>query len=316
MDSDGSAAGEYIMGAAGGEFTRRMRMVRGPITLSPATEHRLPMLLNDSPAPIPAPLFELDRATVIRGGTRVLRDLTLRIPLGQHTVILGPNGCGKSTFIKLISRELYPLAREGGTPPATVFGLRRWNVSELRNRLGLVTGDLTRDLQEMPALRVGDAVLSGWFSSFVVPPHRQIEPHMRAQAREALERVGATALSDRLVAELSTGEMRRVLIARALVHKPQALLLDEPTSGLDLVAQKHFIHMLGELAKQDITLVLVTHHLEEIVPEFRRVVLLHGGGILADGAPETVLTSENLSKAYGGELRVERNGDRFRAVLE
>lgn len=262
-----------------------------------------------------APLIELDRATVIRGGMRVLRELTLRIELGRHTAILGPNGCGKSTFIKLISRELYPLAREGDTPPVKVFGLRRWNVAELRSRLGLVSGELGRDLQEMHALRAEDAVLSGWFSSFVIPPHRQIEPYMRERTKRALARVGAAALGDRLVAELSTGEMRRVLIARALVHEPEALLLDEPTAGLDLVAQRQFLHLLRDLATQGITLVLVTHHLEEIVPEFRRVVLLHGGGVLADGAPEDVLTSENLSKAYGGELKVERDGERFRAAL-
>ena len=193
------------------------------------------MNLSPSPAATPplAPLFELDRATVVRGATRVLHDLSLRIPLGQHTAILGPNGCGKSTFIKLISRELYPLAREGDAP-VKVFGLRRWNVNELRNRLGLVTSDLTRDLQQMPYLRAEDAVITGFFSSFVVPPHRQVDADMRAKARHALEQVRATPLADRQVAELSTGEMRRVLIARALVHEPQALLLDEPTAGLDL----------------------------------------------------------------------------------
>ncbi|MFT3754834.1 MAG: ATP-binding cassette domain-containing protein [Pseudoxanthomonas sp.] len=260
-------------------------------------------------------LIELDRATVVRGGVRVLRELSLRIPLGQHTAILGANGCGKSTFIKLISRELYPLAREGDAPPARVFGLRRWNVAELRTRLGLVTSDLGRDLQQMHALRAEDAVLSGFFSSFVIPSHCKVDASMRAQAAQALQRVGASALRDRLVAELSTGEMRRVLIARALVHSPQALLLDEPTTGLDLVAQRDFLLLLRELAGQGITLVLVTHHLEEIVPEFRRVVVLHGGGVLADGMPEDVLTAQVLSQAYGGELRVECEGGRYRAVL-
>lgn len=266
---------------------------------------------TDTP-PVP-PLFELDRATVVRGASRVLRNLSLSIPLGQHTAILGPNGCGKSTFIKLINRELYPLAREGDAP-VKVFGLRRWNVAELRTRLGVVTSDLTRDLQEMPHLRVEDAVITGFFSSFVIPPHRQVDAQMRAQAQQALAQVNAMALADRQVAELSTGEMRRVLIARALVHAPEALLLDEPTAGLDLVAQRHFLQLLNELATQGITLVLVTHHLEEIVPAFQRVILLSGGDVVADGAPAEVLTSERLSAAYGGPLQVQRVGDRF--VLE
>jgi iron complex transport system ATP-binding protein len=260
-----------------------------------------------------APLFELDRATVVRGAARVLRELSLSIPLGQHTVVLGPNGCGKSTFIKLINRELYPLAREGDAP-VKVFGLRRWNVAELRTRLGVVTSDLTRDLQEMPHLRVEDAVITGFFSSFVIPPHCEVDAQMRAQARQALADVNATALADRQVAELSTGEMRRVLIARALVHSPQALLLDEPTAGLDLIAQRHFLHLLRTLAQRGITLVLVTHHLEEIVPEFERVILLSGGQVAADGPPETVLTSAQLSAAFGGPLQVRREGERF--VLE
>ncbi len=273
------------------------------------------MNLSPSPAATPplAPLFELDRATVVRGATRVLHDLSLRIPLGQHTAILGPNGCGKSTFIKLISRELYPLAREGDAP-VKVFGLRRWNVNELRNRLGVVTSDLTRDLQQMPFLRVEDAVVTGFFSSFVVPPHRDVSDDMRERARRALAEVRALPLADRQVAELSTGEMRRVLIARALVHAPQALLLDEPTAGLDLVARQHFLGLMRSLAQRGITLVLVTHHIEEIIPEIDRVLLLRDGAVCADGDRAGTLTDAHLSHAFGGPVQVRRDGDYYGAV--
>ena len=261
-----------------------------------------------------APLFELDRATVVRGATRVLRDLSLSIPLGQHTAILGPNGCGKSTFIKLINRELYPLAREGDAP-VKVFGLRRWNVNQLRNRLGVVTSDLTRDLQQMPQLLVEEAVVTGFFSSFVVPPHRQIDADMRARARRALADVHAAALADRQVAELSTGEMRRVLIARALVHEPEALLLDEPTAGLDLVARQHFLGLMRLLAQRGITLVLVTHHIEEIIPEIDRVLLLRDGTLQADGDRAAILTDAHLSHAFGGQVRVRFEGDVYSATV-
>ena len=260
------------------------------------------------------PLIELDRASVVRGESTVLHALSLRIALGQHTAILGANGCGKSTFIKLIDRELYPLAREGEAP-VKVFGQQRWNVQELRNRLGVVTNDLTRDLQEMYRLSVEDAVLTGCFATLVLHPDVEITAEHRQRAGEALARVGATALARRQCAELSTGEMRRVLIARALVNRPQALLLDEPTTGLDLVAQQRFLDLLRELARQGVTLVLVTHHIEEIVPEIGRVILLREGRVLADGARDEVLTSENLSQAYGGALRVERSGERFQVAL-
>ena len=258
-------------------------------------------------------MFELDRATVVRGPSRVLHNLSLRIPLGQHTAILGPNGCGKSTFIKLINRELYPLAREGDAA-VKVFGLRRWNVNELRNRLGVVTSDLTRDLQQMPFLRVEDAVVTGFFSSFVVPPHRDVSDDMRERARRALAEVRALPLADRQVAELSTGEMRRVLIARALVHAPQALLLDEPTAGLDLVARQHFLGLMRSLAQRGITLVLVTHHIEEVIPEIDRVLLLREGTIYADGDRAGTLTDAHLSHAFGGPVQVRRDGDYYGAV--
>ena len=265
------------------------------------------------PHAIPQPLIELDRATVVRGDAAVLHGLSLRIVAGQHTALLGPNGCGKSSFIKLINRELYPLAREGESP-VKVMGQDRWNVNELRTRLGVVTGDLTRDLQDMPDLGVEEAVLTGFFASLMLPPDHEVTDAMRERARAALAQVNASALALRRVAEISTGEMRRVLIARALVHRPQALLLDEPTAGLDLVAQRDFLHLLRALARQGITLVLVTHHIEEIVAEIDRVILLRAGSVYADGDRASTLTSENLSAVFGGKLQVRREGERYLAV--
>ena len=263
--------------------------------------------------PAAVPLIELDRATVVRGDAVVLQALTLRIEAGQHTAILGANGCGKSTFIKLISRELYPLAREGQTP-VQVMGRSRWNINQLRTQLGVVTGDLTRDLQDMPGLTVEEAVLTGFFASLMLPPDAEVSEAMRAGASDALARVGASALAQRQVNGISTGEMRRVLIARALVHRPQALLLDEPTAGLDLVAQGDFLQLMRELAQQGITLVLVTHHIEEIIEEIDRVILLRAGAVYADGDRAKTLTSENLSAVFAGALRVRREGARYFAA--
>ncbi|MBN8482485.1 MAG: ATP-binding cassette domain-containing protein [Xanthomonadales bacterium] len=263
----------------------------------------------------PPPLIELDRATVMRGARTVLDEVSLRIEAGEHTAILGPNGCGKSSFVRLITRELYAVARRPpDTPPVRLFGAARWDVFALRQRLGVVSNDLQRDFAGAPAMRAEDAVVCGFFSSQRIPDHLDVEAWMRARAREALAEVDALDLAARLVPSLSSGEARRVLIARALVHRPQALLLDEPTTGLDVVARGHFLAMLGALAERGVTLALVTHHLEEVIPAIRRVVLLRSGRVFADGTPEDVLTSATLSAQYGADLVVRTEG--HRRVLE
>ncbi len=259
------------------------------------------------------PLIELDRACVIRGQVRVLHDLSLRIEQGQHTALLGPNGCGKSSFIKLITRELYPLAHGDGTVAVRVLGQNRWQVDRLRSQLGIVTGDLSSNLSDMPGLTVEEAVLTGFFASFVVPAFREVTPEMRDRARETLAMTGALPLLQRGYAELSAGETRRVLIARALVNRPQALLLDEPSTGLDLIAREQLIATMRELARQGITLVLVTHHIEEIIPEIERVVMLRGGKILADGSRAVLLRDGPLSELFGGPIRVVDQAGRLSA---
>ncbi|HDS0923745.1 TPA: ATP-binding cassette domain-containing protein [Stenotrophomonas maltophilia] len=260
-----------------------------------------------------AALIELDRACVIRGQVRVLHDLSLRIAQGQHTALLGPNGCGKSSFIKLITRELYPLAHADGTVAVRVLGQNRWQVDRLRSQLGIVTGDLSSNLADMPGLTVEEAVLSGFFASFVVPAFREVTDDMRARVRETLALTGALPLLHRGYAELSAGETRRVLIARALVNRPQALLLDEPSTGLDLVARQHLIATMRTLAAQGITLVLVTHHIEEVIPEIERVVLLRGGRIAADGTRAELLRDGPLSEVFGGPIQVIEHDGRLTA---
>jgi len=262
------------------------------------------------------PLIELDHASVVRGQVKVLHGLSLRIAQGQHTALLGPNGCGKSTFIKLITRELYPLAQADGRVAVKVLGQNRWQVDRLRSQLGIVTGDLSSNLSDMPGLTVEQAVLSGFFASYVVPSFREITAAMRERVGETLALTGATALCERAYAELSAGETRRVLIARALVNRPQALLLDEPSTGLDLVARQQLVATMRTLAQQGITLVLVTHHIEEVIPEIERVVLLRDGRVLADDTRQALLRDAPLSEVFGGAIKVVEHDGRLTAYAD
>jgi iron complex transport system ATP-binding protein len=251
------------------------------------------------------PILELVNATVLRGRTRALDGFSLRIERGEHTAILGPNGAGKSSLMRVLTLEDRPLLpADGEPPPLRLFGRERWDLTELRSHLGVVTGDLDAGFGMSTSRgRVSglDVAVSGLLGSHGVFAHHAVTDAMRAQAHDALDRVDAAHLAAKPLREMSTGERRRVLIARALVTDPAALLLDEPSSGLDFVARHRF---------------MVTHHVEEVVPEMRRVVLIERGRVAVDGPPERVLTAAHLSRVFGAPLAVERGGDYYRVGLE
>jgi iron complex transport system ATP-binding protein len=254
------------------------------------------------------PLLELVDASVMRGDTLVLENLSFTVREGEHTAILGANGSGKSTLVQLLSRHLYPLA--GGE--VRVFGRNRWPVSELRTLIGIVSPAQQSDFTGNEPISAFDTVASGFFSARGLWKH-PLTDEMRACSIEALERVGADHLVGRTMSTLSTGEARRVLIARALVHRPKALLLDEPCTGLDPVSRSAFLARLGDLARGGTTILMVTHHVEEILPEIETVVLLRSGRLLAKGVKEALLTSDNLSSLFGAAMEVERHGGTYYA---
>ena len=250
-------------------------------------------------------LLDLHRISVMRGDKVVLRDLTLRVGVGEHVAILGPNGSGKSTLIKTITRECYPVQRDGSF--MTILGDDRWDVFRLRSLLGIVTNDLLATCtREFTGLEI---VLSGFFSSIGIWPHHQVTDEMRAKAATALELMEISHLADRPVEEMSSGEARRVVIARALVHDPLALLLDEPSNSLDVLAQHELRQTLRKLANSGIGIILVTHHLDDIIPEIDRVILLREGRIVADGPKARVLTTGMLQDVFGMPVEPERRAD-------
>ncbi len=273
---------------------------------------------EQSAQPTP-PLLSLSHATVLRGGRPALKDLSFEIPEGQHTAILGPNGSGKSSLMRLLTRQDYALQVQPEASPVRILGRARWDLFELRAQLGIVSADLHQAFlgAEAGGLRSGlDVVLSGFFASQGVFSHQQVAPVMRQRAEAALAQMGATHLATKPFEELSTGEARRVLIARALVRDPRALLLDEPTTGLDLVARHHFLQTLETLAQRGKTLLLVTHHIEEILPQIQRVILLQEGRVFLDGPKEQVLTTAHLTALYRATVTVRQRGGYYLAVGE
>jgi len=254
------------------------------------------------------PLLALKNVTVVRGenfAQRALDGVSLEIGNGEHVCILGPNGCGKSTLIKTITRECYPVAREGSS--IAILGRERWNIFELRSLLGIVSPDLLASCTTDATGR--DVVLSGFFSSTRIFPHHHPDAEHVQRAEAVLERLGVAHLAQRAVSQMSSGEAKRTLIARALVHDPQTLLFDEPSNALDIAAQLQLRETMRRLAQEGLGILLVTHHVAEIIPEIERVVMLRNGRILADGPKKELLTAERLAALFGANVRLgEQDG--------
>ena len=253
------------------------------------------------------PLLEFRNIQVMRGRKIALDDFSLRIEADEHVAILGPNGCGKSTLIKTITRECYPAARDVSS--MSIMGRDSWDVFSLRSQLGIVSNDLMTWCTGDACGR--DVVLSGFFSSTAVYSNHHVDPKHRELAEAALADLGIPHLGDRAVCEMSSGEARRVLIARALVHKPRALLFDEPCNSLDLGAQQKVRQTMSTLANAGTAIILVTHELADIVPEIQRVVLMSSGRVVADGAKEDILRVERLTDLFGVTVQMERRDGHY-----
>jgi iron complex transport system ATP-binding protein len=257
-----------------------------------------------------ADILKVSKLSITRGKTHILTGVDWTVRKGEHWVILGPNGCGKTSLLKSITGYLSPTSGEISLL-GEKYGESDWR--ELRLKLGIVTSALQASI---PPAEVGlDTVVSGRYAQldlWLSPTRADY-----SEAKTLLRFVGGTRLEKREWAYLSQGERQRVLIARALMAKPRLLILDEPCAGLDPVAREEFLGFVEALAKRRSgpALVLVTHHAEEIMPSFTHALLLREGAVFASGPKGTIITSRKLGGAFGARVRVRSLGGRFAASV-
>lgn len=257
------------------------------------------------------PLVEFRNVSVFRGGHRLLDRVSITIREGEHIAILGPNGAGKSSLIRAITREYYP----SSPGPDVTFRFRgqdRWDAFDLRSHIGLVSGDLQQTFTRRISGR--EVVLSGFFSSIGLFLSHEVTDAMERKADEILKFLEVAHLADRSMTEISSGEGRRLLIGRALVHDPGTLVLDEPTNSLDLHALHTFRKTLRKIAQSGTGIILVTHNLHDIIPEISRVVLMRDGAVRMDGKKAEVLTGEAIGDLFRVPVHVREEGGYYYAT--
>jgi len=253
-----------------------------------------------------SPILSVAGLRVERGGTTILRAVNWRVEPGQHWVILGANGSGKTSLLSALTGYLMPTAGEVSLLGET-YGRSDWR--ELRKRVGLVSSSIRQLMSEAePAL---ETVASGKYA--MIEFWGKVTRAERAQARRLLRQVECEYLAARPWRVLSQGERQRVLIGRALMARPRVLILDEPCAGLDPAAREHFLQFIQRLgqAKNSPTLILVTHHVEEIMPVFSHVLVLQNGRVLAAGKKAETLNSRNLSTAFDARMKLQSRNRRY-----
>jgi len=254
-------------------------------------------------------VLDLQAVTIRRGTTTILDDISWTVREGERWVVLGRNGAGKTTLLQVASGRMHPT---GGTAELLGERLGRIDVFELRPRIGLSSAALADRIPSGETVR--DVVLTAAYG--VTGRWRETYEELdESRASDLLRAFGVDHLGERYFGTLSEGERKRVQIARSLMTDPELLLLDEPAAGLDLGGREELVAALAELAAdpKSPVLVLVTHHVEEIPPGFTHLLLLKDGRVHAAGPVDEVLTAETLSGAFGLDLAVDRNGDRWSA---
>jgi len=250
--------------------------------------------------------IEFKNVSVLRGERRILDDINLEIGADENVAVIGPNGSGKSTFIKLITGSIYPSYTRDDTV-CRLFGKTQWNIRDLKSMLGIVTNDLQNDFNN--GISGFETVLSGFFSSIGLFHNHHVTREMEQKTAEMIDFMDVSALSQKRIDTMSSGEAKRFLIARALVNNPKVLVLDEPSNSLDIASAAKLHSTMRKISSSGTKIVLVTHLASDIIPEIGRFVYFKDGKVFADGSRKDIFNSSVLSKLFGIEVNLEeKNG--------
>ena len=249
-----------------------------------------------------SPLIEIRNVSCYRGDHQVFTNLSLTIEQGESVAILGPNGAGKTTLLKLLSRDIYPVVREDSY--VKINGSERVRLEELRQHIGVVSQDLQ---ERYTAYATGEqVVMSGLFGTIGMHPHLEVTDAHRTQTQTLMAELGLEALRTKMFQHMSSGQQRRLLLARAIINQPASYVLDEPTNSLDIQAAFNLIRTMRNLIRTGCGVVIATHHVNEVLPEIQRVVFIKNGALVADGSKEELFTHDRLSELYDTELHVSQ----------
>lgn len=239
----------------------------------------------------------------------ILKSISISVNNMEHIAILGPNGSGKSTFIRLITREVYPAITKNDSR-FRIWGKEQWDVFHLRSNFGIVSSDLQDSCHRN--ITGKEILLSGFFSSIGLF-HQNITDEMHEKAVTIARFLDIEHLLSRSMISVSTGEGRRLLIGRALIHNPKVLILDEPTNSLDLQALHTLRQYLRKIANAGVHIILVTHQIHDIIPEIDRIILMKSGEIKGDGTKKEMLTDAKMLKLFSVPVHITKNNEYYYA---
>ena len=258
-------------------------------------------------------ILEMKGVSVVRGGKSILDSIDLSIEEDESVAIVGNNGSGKTTLIKLLRGEIHPYYDADSPSVMRMFGEEKWSIFDLRSRMGIVSMDLQNQFSQETT--VTEVIASGFFGSLDIFRNMKVTEEMISMVMGAALTMGIEDLLDRTIEGISLGEMRRALIARALVHSPRTLVMDEPMTGLDIVMASKFRKMFEILMKAGNNLIIVTHDLADIPEGIDRVIMMKDGRIFADGMKDSLFTSETMSELYDEPIKVEHVNGTYRMHL-